>query len=157
MKPTRLTPGCAGDRAVDAVPGNATGGVRQYPPLLLTAADGIHAGKGEKVDHREVAGEFTPPVRQRRFPPMIGTQVGTRVELQRPDEDFSHNTATNRPQMLAPLSQEEAFPEDVEPQRRMLVETKAIRLEIAQVPTGQGLPGPIALAIFWPDGMDQVM
>ena len=111
-------------------------GGHQHGPQLLLAADGSHAGKGEKVDHLEVAGRPIPGW-QRRPPPRIGTQIGTRVELQHPDEDFTHDAATNRPQMRA-ICHAVTFPEGVEPQRRRLVETKAIRLELAQVLLGQG-------------------
>jgi hypothetical protein len=71
--------------------------------FLLAATDGIHAGKGEKVDHREVAGDMPIPSRQRRAPPRLGRQIGILIELQQPEDDFPDAAAADRPETPAPL------------------------------------------------------
>jgi hypothetical protein len=85
--------------------------------FLLTTLVGSHAGKGEKVDHLEIAGDSTTSGWQRRSPPRIGRQIGTLIELQQPDDDFTHDAAADRPEMQAPFHDLPFF-EGVVPQRR---------------------------------------
>jgi hypothetical protein len=71
--------------------------------FLLAATDGIYTSQGEKVDHREVAGDMPTPSRQRRAPPRLGRQIGILIELQQPEDDFPDAAAADRPETPAPL------------------------------------------------------
>src|SRR5262249_27944750 len=92
---------------------------------LLLATGGIHAGKGEKVDHPELSGDLTTRGRQRRSPLPIDRQEGMPVELQQPDDDFAHNAAADWPQLPA-VFHDLRFLEGVVPKRRGRVEMELL-------------------------------
>src|SRR6266480_3797802 len=87
---------------------------------LLPTTRGIYAREGEKVDHPEIPGHSTACGRQHR-PPAAVRGVGIRVELQEPDDDLADDPSTYRSQ-VQPTGHEIGFLQDVEPERRRLVE-----------------------------------
>src|SRR5262245_24215743 len=101
------------------LPGSAGRGTASRAPAasswsgLLSPLVGSHPGKREEIDHLELSGDPAASLRECRLPPPVGVQVGVLVELQQPDEDLADDAAADRPQMSAPVSQDEPLPEAV--------------------------------------------